>query len=55
MTASQFTALVVAWCLVGALTGAIANLTPDSDPAVVIRSIDGNAAAPLLYRCEDES
>ena len=55
MTAAQITALVVAWCLVGALAGALANLTPDSEPAAVIRSLDGNAAAPLLYRCEDEA
>jgi hypothetical protein len=44
VTAAQITAVVVAWCLIGALAGAIANLSTASDPAVVIRSIDGNAA-----------
>lgn len=52
MTAAQVTALVVAWCLVGALVGAIANLTSDSEPAAVIRSIDGNAAQELLSNLE---
>lgn len=55
MTAAQITALVVVWCLIGALAGAIANLSPDSEPAFVVRSIDCNAAQELLLSREVES
>lgn len=56
MTAAQiaaFLALVVLWCLIGAIAGALANLRADSDMDAVVRSIDGNAAFPFVLREED--
>lgn len=53
MTPAQITALVVAFVLASAIAGSIANVTADSDPAMVLRAIDRNAAYPLALRDEE--
>jgi hypothetical protein len=55
MTAAQITALVVAFLLASAIAGSLSSVTVDSDPALVIRAIDNNAAYPLALRDEEES
>jgi hypothetical protein len=53
VTAAQITAVVVAFLLAAAIAGSLAAMTPDCDPAMVIRRIDNNAAQRLALRDEE--
>lgn len=55
MTAAQITALVVAFVLASAIAGSLAMVTAGSEPALVLRAIDNNAAYPLALRDEEDS
>lgn len=52
MTPAQVTAVIVAACLAPACRAALELVTADSDVDAVWRSVDRNAATPLMYREE---